>query len=137
MEGYKFRKAVLEGCFTIPGEGMGLPVNPALDDTGRILRQIVAGGADAILTTVGIAKRYEDEIKNIGLLLRMDGGGSCLNSDDESPDLLYTMPNILPLTLTLIIYKLSTKQVKAWKILVGVAVIGLVFGALGIFGTAS
>jgi len=71
--------------------GMGLPVNPALDDTGRILRQIVAGGADAILTTVGIAKRYEDEIKNIGLLLRMDGGGSCLNSDDESPDLLYTM----------------------------------------------
>jgi len=47
------------------------------------------------------------------------------------------MPNILPLTLTLIIYKLSTKQVKAWKILVGVAVIGLVFGALGIFGTAS
>jgi len=71
--------------------GMGLPVNPALDDLSRTIRQISDGGADAVLTTVGIAKEYEKELKNVGLILRMDGGGSCLNKDDECPDLLYTM----------------------------------------------
>ena len=71
--------------------GMGLPVNPALDHTGEILKAVVAGGADAVLTTYGIANRYQDVLCNVGLILRMDGGGSSLNSDDECPDVLYTV----------------------------------------------
>ncbi len=43
------------------------------------------------------------------------------------------MPNLLPLGLTLLIYWLTTKRVKTWMILLGVAVVGLVGGALGIF----
>lgn len=71
--------------------GMGLPVNPALDDLSGTIKAIVAGGADAILTTVGIAKRYEKELEGTGLIIRMDGGGSCLNSDNEANDILYSM----------------------------------------------
>lgn len=75
--------------------GMGLCVNPALDRTGEILRAIVAGGADAVLTTYGVACKYQEELKDVGLILRMDGGGSCLNSDDECPDLLYSIEDAL------------------------------------------
>lgn len=77
--------------------GMGLPVNPALDRTGEILEAVVAGGADAILTTFGIANRYQDVLRNVGLILRMDGGSSSLNSDDECPDLLYTVEDAVRL----------------------------------------
>ena len=37
--------------------GLGLNVNPALDDVGAKLRAIIKGGADAILTTYGIARK--------------------------------------------------------------------------------
>ena len=43
------------------------------------------------------------------------------------------MPNMLPLALTLFIYWLTTKRVKTWMILLGVAVVGIAGGALGIF----
>ena len=75
--------------------GMGLSVNPALDNMESVLRAIVAGGADAILTSFGIAERYQDILKDIGLILRMDGGSSQLNSDDECPELLYTVEDAL------------------------------------------
>jgi class I fructose-bisphosphate aldolase len=38
--------------------GMGMPVNPALDHIGDVLRSVVKGGADAILTTFGIAEKF-------------------------------------------------------------------------------
>lgn len=77
--------------------GMGLSVNPALDDTGAVLRAVVRGGADAVLTTYGIAQRYQDELKGVGLILRMDGGGSCLSSKNECPSALYTVEDALRL----------------------------------------
>jgi len=75
--------------------GMGLSVNPALDNMGGVIRGIVAGGADAVLTTYGVACKYTEELKNVGLILRVDGSGSCLNSDDECPDLLFTVEDAL------------------------------------------
>jgi class I fructose-bisphosphate aldolase len=77
--------------------GMGLPVNPALDDTGAVLRAVVKGGADAVLTTYGIAQRYQEELKGVGLILRMDGGGSCLSKKNECPSPLYTIEDALRL----------------------------------------
>ena len=56
--------------------GMGMNVNPALDRTGEILEAIVAGGADAVLTTYGIASKYADILRHVGLILRCDGGYS-------------------------------------------------------------
>lgn len=43
------------------------------------------------------------------------------------------LPNILPLGLTLLLYWLSVKKVKAWMLLLGVAVVGFLGGVLGIF----
>lgn len=77
--------------------GMGLSVNPALDDTEKILRAIVAGGADAILTTFGVAKRYADILEDIGLILRVDGGTSMLGDGSCGPQLLYTVEEALKL----------------------------------------
>ncbi len=74
--------------------GMGLPVNPTLDDTGAVIRAIVKGGADAILTTYGVAKRFANELKDVALILRVDGGGSALGAD-ACPDLLYTIEDAL------------------------------------------
>ena len=44
-------------------------------------------------------------------------------------------PNILPFGLTILVYWLFTKKrISTWKILLGVAVVGFIGGALGIFG---
>ena len=43
------------------------------------------------------------------------------------------MPNLLPLALTLFVYWLTLRKVKTWTILLGVAVVGFIGGALGIF----
>ena len=77
--------------------GMGLSVNPAMDRTGEILEAVVAGGADAILTTFGIAARYSDVLRHVGLILRVDGGNSCLSRENRSPALLYTVEDALRL----------------------------------------
>ncbi len=75
--------------------GMGLSVNPALDNTGEILKGIVAGGADAVLVTYGIAVKYADILEDIAVIVRADGGGSMLTSGNNCPRLLYTIEDAL------------------------------------------
>ncbi len=58
------------GMIDGPAKGMEQPANT--------LRKIVAGGADAILTTYGMASRFAREIASLGLILRLDGGGTKL-----------------------------------------------------------
>jgi class I fructose-bisphosphate aldolase len=53
-------------------------VYPALADPPRVLEAVVAGGADAILTTPGILKEFVRELKSIGVILRVDGGTTAL-----------------------------------------------------------
>ena len=78
--------------------GMGMPVNPALNDTESKLRAIVKGGADALLTTIGIAKKYNDVIGGMGLIMRCDGGYSHLPSHGSGPSrLLYSVEDALRL----------------------------------------
>lgn len=59
--------------------GLNLDVLPALNDTGGVIEKIIAGGADAILTSYGIARKYNNLLKKIGLIIRMDGGNSRLS----------------------------------------------------------
>jgi DhnA family fructose-bisphosphate aldolase class Ia len=49
-----------------------------LEHPGETLAKIVAGGADAVLTSFGVASRYVEELASIGLILRLDGGGTKL-----------------------------------------------------------
>lgn len=76
--------------------GMGLPVNPALDDTEKTLKAIIRGGADALLTTYGIAKRYADVLQDIALIIRVDGGSSTLGAGAD-PELLFSIEDVLKL----------------------------------------
>jgi class I fructose-bisphosphate aldolase len=77
--------------------GLGLNVNPALDNTGEILKAIVRGGADAVLTSYGIARRYHKELEGAGLILRTDGGGSALGKGAENNRMLFSVEDALRL----------------------------------------
>ena len=58
----------------------GLTEGPArgLENPARVLAKIQEGGADAILTSYGVALRFEPEIASLGLILRLDLGGTKL-----------------------------------------------------------
>ncbi len=49
-----------------------------MEQPAATLQKIVAGGADAILTTYGMANRFAKEIASLGLIMRIDGGGTKL-----------------------------------------------------------
>ncbi|MEW6623040.1 MAG: fructose-bisphosphate aldolase [Bacillota bacterium] len=75
--------------------GMGLNVLPELNDTGEVLKKIVDAGADAVLTTFGIAKKYKEVLSDTGLILRLDGGSSHLYHKSNYPKLLYSVEDAL------------------------------------------
>jgi len=70
--------------------GAALDVLPALAHPEYIVNRCFEAGADAILTTFGIARRYEKELAGHGLILRMDGGNSQLGNTSGDA-LLYTL----------------------------------------------
>ncbi|MGD9375524.1 MAG: deoxyribose-phosphate aldolase [Anaerolineae bacterium] len=68
-----------------------------LEDPAKTLAKIVAGGADAVLTSYGIARRFARELAPLGLILRVDGGSTSLGSADAPPSLLYRVEDALRL----------------------------------------
>jgi fructose-bisphosphate aldolase, class I len=68
--GRAFIVAFDHGMLDGPAKGMEQPA--------ETLRKIAAGGADAILTSYGTAMRFAKEIEPLGLILRLDGGGTKL-----------------------------------------------------------
>lgn len=47
-----------------------------LEEPGQLMDLLVDSGVDAVLTTRGIAQRFSDRIRKLGLILRADGGSS-------------------------------------------------------------
>ena len=47
-----------------------------LERPGEVIEQVVAAGADALLTTAGIAARFGERLGRAGLILRADGGAT-------------------------------------------------------------
>ncbi|MBI4883012.1 MAG: hypothetical protein HY826_03045 [Actinobacteria bacterium] len=45
-----------------------------------VIAAVIAGGADAILTSYGIARRYANELSRVGLILRSDGASTNLGT---------------------------------------------------------
>jgi DhnA family fructose-bisphosphate aldolase class Ia len=47
-----------------------------LENPEKVLEQVIAGGADTILTGIGVARHYSKQLKDVGLIIRCDGGTS-------------------------------------------------------------
>ena len=80
-----FDHGMLDG----PAQGMEQPA--------PTLAQIVKGGADAILTSYGLAMRFAAELAPLGLILRLDGGGTRLGKLDGPGAQFYTVEDALRL----------------------------------------
>jgi DhnA family fructose-bisphosphate aldolase class Ia len=62
--------------------GRALGAIAGLEDPGRVVEMVVEAGADAIMTSFGVIKRYRDRlIGRIPTLLRVDGGPSRYRED--------------------------------------------------------
>ena len=64
-------------------------VLPGLENPGKLIDSIVAGGADAILTTYGVATQFAEQIGGLGVVLRGDGGGTSLAKERGAMSLAY------------------------------------------------
>ena len=51
-----------------------------LERPGETIAKVVAGGADAVLTSYGVARRFAAELAPLGLILRVDGGATSLGT---------------------------------------------------------
>ncbi len=56
-----------------------------LENPGATIARVVAGGADAILTSYGIARRFADELSPVALILRADGAATNLGTPSDGP----------------------------------------------------
>jgi DhnA family fructose-bisphosphate aldolase class Ia len=62
--------------------GRALGAVEGLEDPGRVLDTVIEAGADAIMTSYGVVKRYRDRlIGQIPIILRVDGGPSHYRED--------------------------------------------------------
>ena len=69
---------------------------PGLIDPAETLRAIVGGGADAFMTTFGVARQFFDQVRGRGLLLRLDGGATFFGDLGRIRD-IYTVEDALRL----------------------------------------
>jgi len=67
----------------------GMGIVPGLDNPGKTIELVLAGGADVIMTTYGVATRFAEQIGTAGLILRVDGGTSMLAKERGSMSLIY------------------------------------------------
>ena len=70
---------------------------PGLERPGEVIRQVRRGGADAILTSYGVSKKFVAEIGDMGLILRVDGGLSALAQERSPMHLIYSVEDALRL----------------------------------------
>ncbi len=66
-----------------------------LEKPGDVIRMVRKGGADAILTSYGISKQFAEEIGDMGLILRLDGGASSLAQQRGPLKLIYSVEDAL------------------------------------------
>ena len=63
----------------------------------QTLRQIIAGGVDAIMASYGTATRFAKLLSRVGLILRIDGAGTVLGAMDGPGAQFYTVEDALRL----------------------------------------
>lgn len=68
-----------------------------LAEPARLLADIEAAGADAVLTTPGIAKRFATHLGRLGLILRIDGGATSVGNAPRTSSLISSVEDALRL----------------------------------------
>jgi DhnA family fructose-bisphosphate aldolase class Ia len=81
--------AMDHGAIQGPAAGIARP--------GETIRQAIAGGADAILCTFGVAREFAKELARVGVILRSDGGSSVIGPRPSYSTGLYTVEDALRL----------------------------------------
>jgi len=77
-------------CFCLAMDHSANMPSPDLKDPGHIIRECVAGGVDAFLTTYGVIKHFAADFGNAGIIMRADGGASMIRKPMNALDLLYS-----------------------------------------------
>jgi DhnA family fructose-bisphosphate aldolase class Ia len=72
-------------------------VQPGFENPSEPIKKVVAGGADAIMATFGMARNFAKEMASVGLILRVDGGVSRLGSRTWRGSLVYDAETALRL----------------------------------------
>lgn len=68
-----------------------------LQDPAALLADIAAAGADAVLTTPGIAKRFAPHLGRLGLIVRLDGGATSVGDAPRTSSLIASVEDALRL----------------------------------------
>jgi class I fructose-bisphosphate aldolase len=76
---------------------LGGKTHPGLQAPGRVLDEVIAGGADAVLTTPGVLKEFGACFGSTGIVLRVDGRNTDLATDQCGPRLLCSVEDALRL----------------------------------------
>ena len=76
---------------------MFMDAGPSLCDPGGVVEKVVAGGADAVIATFGVARRFGASFGRAGLILRVDGGPTALFDGEGDWPLLFSAEDALRL----------------------------------------
>ena len=68
-----------------------------LERPGETIAKVAAGGADAVLTSYGVARRFAGELAGLGLILRVDGGATSLGNSSGPGSLFFGVEEALRL----------------------------------------
>jgi class I fructose-bisphosphate aldolase len=68
-----------------------------LENPGKTIEKIVAGGANAVLTSYGVARHFASELSGIGVILRSDGGATSLTKGSSPSAITFSIEDALRL----------------------------------------
>ncbi|HEY3289878.1 MAG TPA: deoxyribose-phosphate aldolase [Anaerolineae bacterium] len=68
-----------------------------LEHPDQTIAKIIAGGADAVLTTYGVARAFAKQLAPLGLILRIDGGSTSLGTGTGPSSIQFTIESALRL----------------------------------------
>lgn len=77
--------------------GSNFNVLPAMKDPKNLIRDIATAGADAFLSTVGMADKFAESFLGKGIILRIDGGVSFLGDRSKPMQIVATAEDALRL----------------------------------------
>ncbi|MEW5956200.1 MAG: deoxyribose-phosphate aldolase [Chloroflexota bacterium] len=86
-------RALIVAC----DHGMISGPDQGIENMNDTLTQVIAGGVDAVMASYGTARRFAKKLARVGLVLRIDGGGTILGPMDGPGAQFFTVEAALRL----------------------------------------